>query len=77
MNLIPNAGEVFLKSWAVRLAALASILAGLVAAIPSLPPDVQSLPYFQSILHWLTVASGIASMIARVIIQPNMPSNSQ
>lgn len=73
MNLIPNAAEVFGKSWAVRLAIVTTILATLVAALPQLPPEIQQLPYFAPFAHWLTVASGVATAIARVIAQPNMP----
>lgn len=73
MNLIPNAAEVAAKSWTVRLALLTAALAALVTALPTLPPEVTSLPYFDTVAHWLTVASGIATAIARVIAQPNMP----
>jgi hypothetical protein len=72
MNLIPNAAEVAAKSWAFRLALLTTALAALVTALPTLPPEVQSLPYFGTAAHWLTVASSIATAIARVIAQPNM-----
>jgi hypothetical protein len=72
MNLIPNAAEVAAKSWTVRLALLTATLAAIVTALPSLPAEVQALPYFATVAHWLTVASGIATAIARVIQQPNL-----
>ena len=76
MNLIPNAAEVFWKSWAVRFAFITAALATLVTALPTLPPEVQALPYFAPVAHWLTIASSVATAIARVIAQPNMPGPS-
>lgn len=73
MNLIPNAAEVFYKSWAVRLAFVTAILTSIVALLPQLPPEIHQLPYFDVVAHWLLVAFNVATAISRVIAQPNMP----
>lgn len=72
MNLIPNAGQVLLKSWAVRFAGLTALLITIKDNVVALPPEITNLPGYSDAVHWLTVAAAIATAVSRVVQQQNL-----